>query len=227
MSCLSDSELNKNGLASLYELKDDLYFASPRVELMDLIDRNGLKVLDFGCGSGETGKSLLATGKASWVTGIELMPERGKIASSVLNDVHVGNIEEMDFGWTDDEFDCFVFGDVLEHLANPWKLLRRLRPLLAENGMVVASIPNIRYLPVVSSLLLCDDWQYMPSGVLDFTHLRFFTRKTAVHLFTDTGYSVELIQPAFNGRRYSIPNRLTFGKLAGFLAVQWLIRAKS
>jgi len=214
-------------LVSLYSQKDDLYFASPQVKIIDLIDRVGLKVLDFGCGSGETGKTLLATGKASWVTGIELVPETGAIARGVLNDVRVGNIEEMDFGWTANEFDCFLFGDVLEHLTNPWRLLRRLRSLLPKNGMLVASLPNVRHLPIMSSLFFHDQWQYTESGVLDFSHLRFFTRKTAMQLFAETGYSVELIQPAFNGRRYSIPNSITFGKLAGFLAIQWLIRAKT
>ncbi len=114
-------------LVTLYDEKDATYFSDTREPLLDLIDRTGLRVLDVGCAAGVVGKRLLETGKAKWVTGIELVPEQGEIARSVLNEIHVGNIEEMSFYWPAGQFDCFVLGDVLEHVIDPWNLLRRLR----------------------------------------------------------------------------------------------------
>lgn len=211
-------------LVSLYQQKDTSYFGYPCEELAQLIDSPGMRVLDVGCGAGATGNKLLRDGKARWVTGIELVPEQGEIARSVLNEVCVGNIEEMTFKWSAGYFDCFVFGDVLEHVSDPWGLLRRLRPFLADDGIAVASIPNVKHWPVMLNLILHDDWKYTDSGVLDVTHLRFFTRKTSMRLFSESGYSVDTVRPYFNGRRYSIPNRLTFGALAGFLAQRWVLR---
>lgn len=214
-------------LISLYKLKDASYFDIPCHDLAELIDGNGLRVLEVGCAAGATGKVLLETGKAKWVTGIEYVPEYGETARSVLNEVYIGNVEEMTFYWDAKYFDCFVFGDVLEHLTNPWDLLKRLRPFLSDDGIVVASIPNVKHWPVISNLLFHDDWKYSESGILDITHLRFFTRRTAVRLFAETGYSVKNITPYFNGRRYSIPNKFTFGIFAGFLAQRWLMRMQA
>ncbi|HEX8089198.1 MAG TPA: class I SAM-dependent methyltransferase [Blastocatellia bacterium] len=210
-------------LISFYEKKDTSYFGYPCEELIRLISGSGIRVLDVGCGAGATGNKLLQDGKAKWVTGIELVPEQGQIARSVLNEVCIGDIEEMPLRWSAGYFDCFVFGDFLEHARDPWGLLRRLRPLLADDGIVVASIPNVKHWPVIVNLILHDDWKYDESGVLDITHLRFFTRRSSIRLFSEAGYSVETVRPYFNGRRYSIPSKVTFGALAGFLAQRWLI----
>jgi 2-polyprenyl-3-methyl-5-hydroxy-6-metoxy-1,4-benzoquinol methylase len=170
---------------------------------------------------------LRDTGKASWVTGIELVPEMGEIARASLDEVRIGNVEDMEFEWEPGCFDCFLLGDVLEHIYNPWRLLRRLRPFLAADGIVVASIPNVRHWPVIAGLVLHDDWPYTDCGVLDITHLRFFTRRTAMRMFSETGYAIEIVQPYFNSRRYSIPNSFTFGVLAGFFSVGWLMRLQA
>lgn len=214
-------------LLSLYQEKGDYYFSAQRDPLIELINRTGLRVLEVGCGVGTTSQRLLETGKAKWVTGIELVPERGEVARRALNEVHVGNIESMKLDWEISAFDCFVFGDVLEHLSDPWGLLRRLRPFLADDGIAVASIPNVKHLPVVSELILHDEWEYTECGVLDMTHLRFFTRKTAIRLFAQSGYAVDKTSPAFSGRRYSIPNQLTLGIFAGFLSQRWLLRCRA
>lgn len=212
-------------LLSFYKEKEESYFCNTCDDLAQLITGNDLRVLEVGCAAGATGKMLLETGKARWVTGIEYVPEYGKVAQSVLNEVYIGNIEDMMFPWDKKYFDCFVFGDVLEHISDPWGLLKRLRPFLADDGVAVASIPNVKHWPVISDLIFHDDWKYAESGVLDITHLRFFTRRSSVGLFQKTGYSVQSMTPYFNGRRYSLPNKFTFGILAGFFAQRWLIRA--
>src|SRR5262245_5862142 len=147
-----------SNLVSYYTKKDASYFSNERDELIKLIDRSALRVLDIGCGTGATGRKLLETGKASWVTGIELVPEKGAIARSVLNEIRTGDIEHMTLNWSQSEFDCILFGDIIEHLWDPKGLLQRLRPLLKEDGIAVASIPNVSHLPVLGNLILRDDW---------------------------------------------------------------------
>jgi len=103
-------------LSEAYEQKYEAYYQNPREDLVLVLV---LTVLDIGCGTGATGKRLLESGKAKWVTGIELVPEQGEIARSVLNEVYIGDINEMTFDWEPEHFDCFVFGHILEHLADP------------------------------------------------------------------------------------------------------------
>lgn len=220
-------ELTTSGLSSLYESKAEDYFSNPRTELIDLINRNDLNILEIGCGRGDMGKVLLETGKARSLTGVELVPQHARTAAAIYDKVHLANIEEMTFDWSAGSFDCVILGDVLEHLVDPWGLLKRLRAVLTHDGIVVSSVPNVKHLPVIANLILHDDWKYKESGVLDITHLRFFTRKNALRLFSQNGYTVEAVRPYFNGRRYSIPHRITFGVVAGFLAERWLVRSKA
>jgi 2-polyprenyl-3-methyl-5-hydroxy-6-metoxy-1,4-benzoquinol methylase len=223
----SKKELTTPGLSSFYESKPQDYFSNPRTELIALIDRNELNILEIGCGRGDTGKVLRETGKARSLTGVELVPEHARTAASIFDKVHVGSIEQMKFDWDAGTFDCIVLGDVLEHLVDPWELLKRLRTVLAGDGIVVASVPNVKHWPVIANLIMHDDWKYAEDGVLDITHLRFFTRKNTLRMFSDNGYGVEAVRPYFNGRRYSIPNKMTFGACAGFLAERWLVRLKA
>jgi len=224
---ISPREQSLGALRPLYDRKDATYFSAERIDLVKLINRSGLKVLEIGCGEGDTGRALLEIGTARKLSGVEMVASRAERARTVFDDVRIGNVEEMEFDWEPGEFDCLVFGDVLEHLANPWGLLKRLRPFLADDGIAVASVPNVKHLSVVANLILRDEWRYVESGVLDQTHLRFFTRSSAVSLFSESGYSTDLVRPSFNGRRYSIPNRLTLGAFAGFLAQRWLMRFRA
>jgi len=85
--------------------------------LVKLVKGTDLVVLDVGCGAGATGKRLLETGQAKWVTGIELVPSQAAVAQQSLNQVLVGDISQMEFNWTSGYFDCIIAGDVLEHLV--------------------------------------------------------------------------------------------------------------
>ena len=98
---------------------------------------------------------------------------------------------ELDFG--EDTFDCMVCGDVLEHLREPEQFLRRARGWLSTDGCVVVSLPNVRHHSVVSSLLE-GNWSYEPAGLLDETHLRFFTRRDMVDLFERAGFQITNVQ---------------------------------
>jgi GT2 family glycosyltransferase len=123
------------------------------------------------------------------VTGIELDPEAAARARARLDDVRVGDAIGTMHALPDASFDAVVFADLLEHLAEPEAALAQARRLLAPGGVVVASLPNVRHWSVVKQLL-AGEFRYEPAGILDRTHLRFFTRTSARRLFADHGFSV-------------------------------------
>lgn len=152
----------------------------------------GKSVLEFGCSTGYFSEALQK--KGCIVVGVEINPIAAKLAEDfciqvIVADLDVGDIEERVNGM---KFDVISFGDVLEHLKDPWQVLRDVRSLLKPSGYVVASIPNIAH-GAIRLDLLKGNFNYSDSGLLDKTHLRFFTRKTVYELFAKSGYSVESI----------------------------------
>ena len=114
---------------------------------------------------------------------------------------------------------------MLEHLADPWSVLRKLKPLLCNEGVLIAAIPNVRHWWVVRDLVLHGEWRYRKDGVLDETHLRFFTKRSALRLLQDCGYAVASVQPYFWGPKTRGFNRFTLSLFEEFLASRWLIVA--
>jgi len=98
-------------------------------------------------------------------------------------------VEALELPFRAGSFDCIVLADVLEHLRDPWSLLTRLQPYLADDGTVVASIPNVGHYPIILGLVR-HRWRYTPEGVLDRTHLRFFTLETIRDMFTRSGFHI-------------------------------------
>jgi 2-polyprenyl-3-methyl-5-hydroxy-6-metoxy-1,4-benzoquinol methylase len=94
-------------------------------------------------------------------------------------------------GWTD--FDVICFNDVLEHLADPWSALETAVKLLAPAGRIVASLPNVRFIDVTIDLTLRGQWHYQTTGVLDRSHLRFFTRASIVDMLDEAGLGIDRI----------------------------------
>jgi 2-polyprenyl-3-methyl-5-hydroxy-6-metoxy-1,4-benzoquinol methylase len=113
---------------------------------------------------------------------------------------------------------------VLEHLADPWDALRNLASHLAPEGWIVASIPNVRYWKVVSDLVVRGEFRYVDAGILDRTHLRFFTRGGIQELFTDSGYTVEHLEPHAIDR--PLIRRALMAMLGDLAHVQYLVAAR-
>ena len=175
----------------------DAYYEHVRLDICDLVSRHSPtpqpKVLDLGCASGRLGETLKARGIAPVVDGIEVDRFAADEAAGRLDHVWVGNL--ADFDWSSvARYDVVVAADVLEHLADPWKTLRELQHVLTPSGKVIASIPNVRYWKVIWDLLFRGDFRYVEAGVLDRTHLRFFTRTSLERLFSETGYRIEYLQ---------------------------------
>lgn len=177
---------------SYFELGE--YYECPRPELLPFIPLHARRVFDVGCGAGAFGWLLKRQRRNVEVTGLEMVEHAAAKARRVLDCVIVGSIETMDLPFADGHFDCIVCADVLEHLVEPATVLKKLARVLAPDGLVVISIPNVRYFAVIESLSL-GRWQYMDRGILDRTHLRFFTRPELEALIRDAGLELCELAP--------------------------------
>ncbi len=185
----------------------------PNITIEELDENSSLKkmlhwvgenkrVIDFGCATGYFARLL--SSKGCQVTGIEINAKAAKIAEEYCEEVIVAdldfvNLRDILSGKT---FDVAVFGDILEHLRNPWRILEETRQILQPGGYVIASIPNIAH-GAIRLALLQGKFEYTELGILDNTHLRFFTRQTVRELFERSGYFVDTYEqiklPIFSG----------------------------
>jgi len=163
-------------------------------DLLRMVPGAVKRVVEVGCSSGATGAAFLKMHPACEYIGIEVVPEYAQAARERVTEVRVADIERMDSRDFEALFpvDCWIFGDVLEHLYDPWKTLRSLHPSLAPAACVVACIPNAQHWSVQARLAV-GAFEYENQGLLDRTHIRFFTRKTIMDMFRSTGYRVDAI----------------------------------
>ncbi len=153
---------------------------------------NGLnRIVEVGCSSGALAKAYKSLNPSCKYTGIEIEPDFAEIAKKHCSEVFLGNIENFD----DETFrklfpsDCWIFGDTLEHLYDPWALLRRIRPNLMPGAQIIACIPNAQHWSIQASLN-CGSFRYEDQGLMDRTHIRWFTRTTILDLFESTGFEI-------------------------------------
>ncbi|AMV24175.1 putative S-adenosylmethionine-dependent methyltransferase [Gemmata sp. SH-PL17] len=172
---------------------DPGYFEFDRPELLALVPETAADVVDLGCGAGRLGAALKAR-QACRVVGVEHDPGAAAAARARLDLVLEGDAEALDWPFPDHSFDAVVCGDVLEHLRDPLALLKRVRAWLRPEGVLVVSLPNVRHHTVVRALL-GGDWTYEPAGLLDHTHLRFFTRREIEKLLFRAGFAVPELVP--------------------------------
>jgi 2-polyprenyl-3-methyl-5-hydroxy-6-metoxy-1,4-benzoquinol methylase len=173
--------------ATKYDIEVDL--GAPDTSHRHMVEMIGSnkKVLDVGCATGYLAKTLRAFGNC--VTGVEFDPKAAEMARQYAEKVHVADLDSADLALVvaGEKFDVIVFGDVLEHLRDPLPPLRQAKSLLAPGGYIVISIPNVAHGDVRMSLLL-GRFTYRNLGLLDNTHLRFFTRENLRELLTDAGF---------------------------------------
>jgi 2-polyprenyl-3-methyl-5-hydroxy-6-metoxy-1,4-benzoquinol methylase len=151
-----------------------------------------LQVLEVGCASGYWGGLLKAAGHS--VAGVEPDPAAAAAAQELLDQVFIGVADDYFAAHSDVKFDVISFVDVLEHTANPASILEECRARLNPGGVVVASIPNVAHI-AVRSMLLAGKWDYAQTGIMDSSHIRFFTRNTIVELFSLTAFRVLDFKP--------------------------------
>lgn len=178
-----------SGTKPIVDIKPDTYYQGTRDEMLPFMPADAATVLEIGCGEGNFGRQLKSRG-AREVWGVEVAEPAAERARLVLDTVLVGDIEDLVGQLPDGYFDLVVCNDVLEHMADPYIVLERLKGKISPRGVLVSSIPNIRYYPVFYELLVHRQWEYTESGILDRSHLRFFTVKSIRNMYERLGYEV-------------------------------------
>jgi SAM-dependent methyltransferase len=201
--------------------RHDAYYQQARPEVAALVPVGCRRVLDVGCGAGALGRSLKTLGHE--VTGVELVPAAAEVARRWLDHVEVFDIEAQAWPFRANAFDAIVFADILEHLLDPWRVLREATTFLTDGGYVIASVPNVQNWDVLRRLAF-GHWSYRNRGILDSGHLRFFTRQSIRELFEQAGLRPTRIVPHY---RRSWPRAmariLTAGRAESYLARQYLV----
>ncbi|MEU6063257.1 class I SAM-dependent methyltransferase [Streptomyces sp. NPDC047082] len=216
------------------------YFSHPRPEIVQVVPESARNVLELGCAAGAMGSAIKQRQNCNYI-GIEMNSDAAAVAARSLDAVLVGDVETGPLPLPDQSVDCIVCADVLEHLADPWRMLRELRRIIQPGGTIVVSVPNIQNVDIVQALVN-GRWDYLDAGILDRTHLRFFTRSTfeealirADFTIASCGFTmlsqhapmVDFTNPA--NKRIKL-GRLTFedlnqAELMGLAAYQWIFSA--
>jgi len=208
-------------------MKTEGYFSQSRPEMLPFVPHQAARILDVGCGEGWFGSQIKQRQNAE-VWGIELEPQAGKAAGKKLDKVLIGDLMQIINELPEAYFDCIALNDILEHLVDPFYVLQVLRTKLSANGILVCSLPNVRFLGVLKDLLLKKQWRYTEGYVLDKTHLRFFTQKSILEIMDNLGYEVLSLQ-GINGIKsfkFTLLNLLTFGFLSDARYLQFACVAK-
>jgi 2-polyprenyl-3-methyl-5-hydroxy-6-metoxy-1,4-benzoquinol methylase len=219
------SPLNSN--LFIIDKKPDRYYYD-RKEMIEFVPSNVKKVLDVGCGEGQFGQ-LLKSRYDVEVWGVEIFEDVAEKARARIDKVLVGDIEAEEFALPPNYFDCIVFNDTLEHLRYPWIVLRRIHANLKENGYVVASIPNVRFYENMKNVVIRKNWEYTDAGVMDKTHLRYFTIKSIRNLFERCEFQVILIKGIKRAKfpwKFGLLNALLFNALDDMRYMQFVCVAR-
>jgi 2-polyprenyl-3-methyl-5-hydroxy-6-metoxy-1,4-benzoquinol methylase len=203
----------------------DTYYNRERPSLTSLVEPGSHRILDLGCGAGVVGKKLKDTGKAGELVGVELFESAANRAAAHYSRVHCGDIEQMELPYGP-EFDYALCGDILEHLKDPYSVVRRIHGWLKPGGVLICSVPNVRHWTVLSGLMMRGAWTYQEAGIMDRTHLRFFTRRSCERMLEEGGFAVERRQLLIFGRKFRLLNTLTLGLGREFLGTQIVTRSR-
>ncbi len=168
------------------------YYSHPRTDIIQFISEardKAIRVLEVGCGCGATLFRIKYMWPHADVKGIEIVDKIAEIGANNC-DIIQGNIESMELPYEKEYFDYIIFGDVLEHLFEPDKVLKKIKPYMKKDASLLVSIPNIMSATVIVPLL-CGNFQYEDSGILDRTHVKFYTLYTIIKLLDECGYKTE------------------------------------
>lgn len=207
-------------------------------DLLKFIPTGAQRLIEIGCSSGALARAFKAIAPACDYLGIEIDPAYADLARRHCDRCLVLNLEQADdaFWQSAADRDCWIFGDVLEHFQDPWTILRNIRRIIPAGGVIVACVPNAQHWSMQVKLNI-GAFEYENAGLLDRTHLRWFTRQTLLKLFADTGFRVtEGLPRVFNEpqRDVFLPAIENMARLAGVdvqqavsdaLALQYVVKA--
>lgn len=207
-----------------YQSKDVSYYEQVRHDVIAMIPAGTRRVLEVGCSTGATLEHAKKTLGLQETVGIEPFESAAAVAAPRVDHLIVGDIETMEgLEYPEGYFDCIICADVLEHLRDPWSVLRMLHRYLSDDGVLLASIPNIQHIVPVLKILR-NRFEYEEHGVLDKTHLRFFTLHTMLKMFHETGFRVEKVESnRSQSALFKLATIITFGLFKPFTVFQYRI----
>ncbi len=210
-------------------MSSNTYYSNSRPEMLELIPADAFHILELGCGQGNFGAQLKQDNPQRVVIGIEYDSAASSNAKNKLNKVYQLDLNNLASSINEDNFDCLICNDILEHLIDPWSVLQNFQNKVRSGGTVILSIPNIRNHKVLRKLIFHGLWEYVDEGILDRTHLRFFTRKSIIQLAQHAGLS-EIQVRGINASRFprwlKIINFLSKGKFDDLRWQQFALIAK-
>ena len=235
---------HENVFELLYDAQDDARFTQkyglsypysfiPRMELLQHMDlqKKGLNVLEVGCACGATLLAIRNANPEAKTYGIEFDEKAAELARHFAV-VEALDVEKLDRPEWHEKFDYIILGDVIEHLREPWQTMKNLAAILKPGGHVIVSVPNVMHFSVFR-MMLKGRWQYEEAGILDRTHLRFFTRTEIIALLEAAGLEP---QEVFESREETEHDQAFIAQLAALLApgvdpeelhaYQWKVVAK-
>ncbi len=194
---------------------NNIYYQQNRLEMLDFIPRKSKKILDVGCGQANF-TAILKKDLEAEVWGIEQNESAAKLAKEKIDYVIVGDAIFLLDSLNNNYFDCIVLNDILEHLVDPYTFLEKLKSKLTKDGVIVFSVPNVRYLLNLKKLIINRDWHYEDEGILDKTHLRFFTKKSLINTFHQLNFEIIEIKGInpLSAWKFNIINFLFLGLLS-------------
>ena len=172
-------------------MKSNRYHGSHRPEMVQFLPAHYRTVLEIGCGEGGFAGSL-SSGCEIW--GVEMHASSAGIADQRLHRVLVGSYDAVQRDLPENYFDLVICNDVIEHMPDHDAFFNSIGAKLRDGGYLVASIPNMRYYYCLRELLLRKEWVYRDEGIMDRTHLRFFTERSIRRTLSDHGFSVEMFR---------------------------------
>lgn len=196
-----------------------------RHDMIQLIPSESRRILEVGCGEGKTGKILREKGFEE-IVGIEINEKYAREGKANYDRLIIGDVEKIALPYEKGHFDCILYGDVLEHLMDPWQVLENHSVFLKSEGVIICSIPNIRHYRIIKKLVFRGKWEYQESGIMDRTHLRFFTLHSIQEMLEGAGFEIKRIirRPAATKWLKGL-NRLLRNRLINLLVRQYILLA--
>lgn len=204
------------------------YFSNSRVDVIKLVESNpNNRILEIGASGAYTLYALKKMGKASYVVGIDLFElPNSRQKDSEIDYFGIDDISKCNLSFEKESFDVIICADVLEHLLNPLEVLTYVKSFLKKGGQLIISLPNIRNFRALNKIIFKGTFEYTESGVMDYTHLRFFCKKDMEKLIEDAGLEINKSYSDLDlsEKKYKIHhiNNMTFKIFEGFLSVQFL-----
>ncbi len=172
-------------------MKSSAYYSATRTDMLRFIDHTPIRILDIGCGAGNFSLNFP---KSEYI-GVEPSIQAAHQSIARERNIIQGRYEDVANQIPDEYFDLIVCNDVIEHMADPMAFLLDVKTKLKAGGKLIASLPNVRNIEVLYNLIVNKDFQYADAGILDYTHLHFFTPKSFSAMATKCGWNVEIYEP--------------------------------